>query len=167
MGYSLIMTIIPNTISWQIQLFYIAHLAFAFLLGAIIGWERERAGKEAGIRTFGCISMGSCAFSILSPLLGFADNSRIAAQIVLGIGFLGSGLFVRNGDKATGLTTAAGLWVSAAVGMSVGFSLYILAAGLSILTALSLHLPSIKAWNRVSKKQKRHLKAAIKKKAEN
>ncbi|NCP62212.1 MAG: MgtC/SapB family protein [Alphaproteobacteria bacterium] len=153
------MTLIPDTISWQIQLFYVAHLAFAFLLGAVIGWERERAGKEAGIRTFGCISMGSAAFSILSPLLGFADNSRIAAQIVLGIGFLGSGLFVRTGDRPSGLTTAASLWVSAAVGMSVGFSLYFLAVGLAIITALSLHLPSVNAWMRVSKKKNRLHKA--------
>ena len=64
------------------------------MLGAVIGWEREIAGKEAGIRTFGYISMGSAAFSIFSPLPDFADHSRIAAQIVLGIGFLGSGLFV-------------------------------------------------------------------------
>ncbi len=157
------MNILPDTISWQIQLFYIAHLAFAFLMGAIIGWERERAGKAAGIRTFGCIAMGSAAFSILSPLLGFADNSRIAAQIVLGIGFLGSGLFVRNGDTPSGLTTAASLWVSAAVGMSIGFSLYYFAMGLTTITALSLHLPSIKAWVVVSKKKKRRVKAAAKK----
>jgi len=134
----------------------------AFLLGAIIGWERERAGKEAGIRTFGCISMGSAAFSILSPVLGFADNSRIAAQIVLGIGFLGSGLFVRTGDTPSGLTTAASLWVSAAVGMAVGFSLHLLAFGLAILTALSLHLPSVNVWMRVSRKTKRRAKAALK-----
>ena len=159
------MNIIPDTISWQIQLFYVSHLAYAFLLGAVIGWERERAGKEAGIRTFGCISMGSAAFSILSPLLGFADNSRIAAQIVLGIGFLGSGLFVRNADKPTGLTTAASLWVSAAVGMSVGFSLYYFAMGLAALTALSLHLPSVNAWIRVSKKKKRRTSADAKRAA--
>lgn len=156
------MDILPDTISWQIQLFYVAHLAFAFLLGAVIGWERERAGKAAGIRTFGCIAMGSAAFSILSPLLGFADNSRIAAQIVLGIGFLGSGLFVRNGDTPSGLTTAASLWVSAAVGMSIGFSLYYFAMGLTAITALSLHLPSIKAWVVVSKKKKRRVTAAKK-----
>ncbi len=156
------MSIIPDTISWQIQLFYVAHLAFAFLLGAVIGWEREHAGKEAGIRTFGCISMGSAAFSILSPLLGFADNSRIAAQIVLGIGFLGSGLFVRTGDKPSGLTTAASLWVSAAVGMAVGFSLYFLATGLAAITAMSLYLPSVRAWKRVSKKKKRRIKAEAK-----
>ena len=110
------MTILPDAISWKLQLYYVAHLAFAFLLGACIGWERELAGKEAGIRTFGGIAMGSAAFSILSPLLGFADNSRIAAQIVLGIGFLGSGLFVRRDDGQSGLTTAASLWCSAAVG---------------------------------------------------
>ena len=157
------MTILPDAISWKLQLYYVAHLAFAFLLGACIGWERELAGKEAGIRTFGGIAMGSAAFSILSPLLGFADNSRIAAQIVLGIGFLGSGLFVRRDDGQSGLTTAASLWCSAAVGMSVGFSLYIFAVGLTAITALSLYLPSIKAWMRISKKNRRRKKVAPKK----
>lgn len=148
------MNIIPDTIHWQLQLFYVAHLGFAFLLGASIGWERELAGKEAGIRTFGCIAMGSAAFSILSPLLGFADNSRIAAQIVLGIGFLGSGLFVRREEGQSGLTTAASLWCSAAVGMSVGFSLYIFAVGLTAITALSLYLPTRKSWMRISRKKR-------------
>ncbi len=153
------MNIIPDALSWQLQLYYVSHLALAFTLGATIGWERERAGKEAGIRTFGCICMGSAAFSILSPLLGFADNSRIAAQIVLGIGFLSSGLFVRREERQSGLTTAASLWCAAAVGMSVGFSLYIFAIGLTAITAISLHLPSVKAWMRISKKKRARMKA--------
>lgn len=149
-----VMNIIPDALSWQIQLFYVAHLALAFLLGACIGWERERAGKAAGIRTFGCIAMGSAAFSILSPLLGFADNSRIAAQIVLGIGFLSSGLFVHQEDRQSGLTTAASLWCAAAVGMSTGFALYVFAIGLTAITAISLRLPSVKAWIRISRKKR-------------
>jgi putative Mg2+ transporter-C (MgtC) family protein len=136
------------------ELFYVLKLVFAFVLGGIIGWERELAGKEAGIRTFGCIAMGSAAFSIFSPLVNFADNSRIAAQIVLGIGFLGSGIFMR-GEKTAGLTTAASMWVSAAVGMAVGFSLYIVATGLALITAASLHMPSLKYWKILSGKSKK------------
>ena len=152
------MDTVLDPITWKTELVYIARLIFAFLLGAIIGWERELAGKEAGIRTFGCIAMGSAAFSILSPLMGFADNSRIAAQIVLGIGFLGSGLFARSTADSGGLTTAASLWVSAAVGMAVGFSIYLVAIGLSIITAFSLHLAHSKYWWKLSKKTKRRSK---------
>lgn len=137
------------------ELYYVLKLAFAFILGGIIGWEREIAGKEAGIRTFGCISMGSAAFSIISPLMNFADPSRIAAQIVSGIGFLGAGIFIKGGIQPRGLTTAASLWVSAAVGTAVGFSLYIVATGLALTTAISLHLPSARLWTKLSTKQKR------------
>jgi len=147
-----------TTQQWTQELYFVGKLAFAFLLGGVIGWEREIAGKEAGIRTFGCIAMGSAAFSIFSPLLNFADASRIAAQIVLGIGFLGSGLFFQQKDKPAGLTTAASLWVSAAVGMGVGFSYYVVAIGLSLITAASLHLPSSRLWSKLSKKKKRSIK---------
>lgn len=140
--------------SWLDELYFVVKLAYAFLLGGVIGWEREIAGKEAGIRTFGCIAMGSAAFSIISPILNFADPSRIAAQIVSGIGFLGAGIFIKGGSQTRGLTTAASLWVSAAVGTAVGFSLYIVATGLAITTAVSLHLPSVRMWRKLSKKQK-------------
>lgn len=145
----------PLTSSQEILL--LLKIIFAFFLGAIIGWEREMAGKEAGIRTFGFIAMGSAAFSIFSTLLNFADPSRIAAQIVLGIGFLGSGLFIRNENALSGLTTAASLWVAAAVGMGVGFAYYIVATGLTLITLVSLHLPSAKIWTKLSKKNNKHL----------
>ena len=149
------MKFVIDTSSVLQELFYVLKLVFAFVLGGIIGWERELAGKEAGIRTFGCIAMGSAAFSIFSPLVNFADNSRIAAQIVLGIGFLGSGIFMRGENKTAGLTTAASMWVSAAVGMGVGFSLYIVATGLALITAASLHMPSLKYWKMLSEKGKK------------
>lgn len=148
---------------WSRELFFVLKLILAFFLGGLIGWEREIAGKDAGIRTFGCIAMGSAAFSIFSPLLSFADSSRIAAQIVLGIGFLGSGLFVNKDNRPKGLTTAASLWVSAAVGMAVGFSLYIVATGLALITAATLHIPSANFWTMLSKKSKSISKKASKK----
>ena len=152
------MEILNGSYNWGIELFYVLKLIFAFILGGIIGWEREIAGKDAGIRTFGCIAMGSAAFSIFSQLMSFADTSRIAAQIVLGIGFLGSGLFINSGRRPRGLTTAASLWVSAAVGMAVGFSLYVVATGLSLITAATLHIPSAQFWKKLSKKSKRAVK---------
>src|SRR3989304_1086875 len=100
-------------------------LTLAVLLGAAIGLERQLARKTAGMRTFALVSVGAALFSIISKyafrefwgLPGF-DPSRIASQVVVGIGFLGAGLIILRQDKIQGLTTAAGLWVSAAIGMA-------------------------------------------------
>lgn len=105
-------------------------LALAALLGALIGVERKLAHKTAGIRTFALVALGSCLFTII-PQIAFVhftgasyDPSRIASQVVVGIGFIGAGLIVFQQSKVKGLTTAAGLWVSAAIGMSVAYKLY-------------------------------------------
>lgn len=118
-------------------------LFLAIILGAAIGLERELARKTAGMRTFALVSLGACLFSIISKYAfkefwgvpGF-DPSRIASQVVVGIGFLGGGLIILRQEKLQGLTTAAGLWVSAAIGMAVGFSLYSIAVFTTILTIL-------------------------------
>ncbi|MDP2696467.1 MAG: MgtC/SapB family protein [bacterium] len=109
-------------------------LFLAVVLGGAIGMERELARKTAGMRTFALVSMGAALFSIVSransiSALGATnfDPTRIAAQIVTGIGFLGAGLIIFREDKLRGLTTAAGLWVTAGIGMAVGFGLYTIA----------------------------------------
>ena len=122
-------------------------LALAVLFGALIGIERELARKTAGTRTFALVSLGACLFSIISKYAfqefwgvpGF-DPSRIASQVVVGIGFIGAGaiIFHQEGSRVRGLTTAAGLWVSAAIGMSVGYKLYAIAAATTLLTVLIL-----------------------------
>jgi len=103
----------------------ILQLFVAAALGGIIGFERELAGKDPSLRTFSLICMGSCLFSIMSVHIGTltepADPGRIAAQIVSGIGFLGAGAIFRRKDAVAGLTTAAMMWVTAAIGMAVGF----------------------------------------------
>lgn len=113
-----------------------AKLVAAVILGAVVGFEREYVGKAAGLRTFSLVSLGSCLFTVLSVsgfqqfshVPGFAfDPSRLAAQVVVGIGFLGAGLIIFRGFRVEGLTTAAGLWVSAAVGMAVGLGFYMVA----------------------------------------
>jgi len=97
----------------------------AALLGALIGIEREIAGKDPGIRTFALISMGSCLFAMMSlytvETYHFGDPARIAAQIVPGIGFLGAGTIFRSKHGVSGFTTAALMWVTAGIGMTVGF----------------------------------------------
>lgn len=112
-------------------------LTVALALGAFIGLERELSDKAAGLRTNILICVGSCLFAILSRLLAVsagADVTRIAAQIVSGIGFLGAGAIMREGEHVTGLTTAATIWVVAAIGVTVGFGYYSLAAAASVMT---------------------------------
>ena len=112
-------------------------LTVALALGAFIGLEREISDKAAGLRTNILICVGSCLFAILSRLLADAvgtDVTRIAAQIVSGIGFLGAGAIMREGEHVTGLTTAATIWVVAAIGVTVGFGYYSLAAAAAVMT---------------------------------
>ena len=108
----------------------IFQLVLAAVIGLILGIEREVIGKPAGMRTYALVTLGATVFTIISKH-GFADvaggafdPSRIAAQIVTGIGFLGAGVIIFRGTKVEGLTTASGLWVSAAIGMAIGASMY-------------------------------------------
>ncbi len=102
---------------------YEVRILLSTIVGAAIGFERELRGKAAGIRTYAVVAMASCLFTILSQLIGGAnDPARIAAQIVSGIGFIGAGVIWHNRDGGTeGLTTAASLWGVAAIGMAIGF----------------------------------------------
>lgn len=143
-----------------IETTFILKLIIAFFLGALIGWERERTGKTAGIRTFGLICAGSCAFSILSLALQDSDPARIISYIAMGIGFIGGGILYLAGDgekSMHGITTAASLWVTASLGILVAFELYIIAVAASLLTFITLLLPSFPFWTRFSKKKKRNL----------
>lgn len=96
-------------------------IVLAMLLGGLLGAEREFRDKAAGFRTLILISVGACMFTLLSLHIGDPDDpTRIAANIVTGIGFLGAGVILREGGRITGLTTAAMIWLSAALGMGVG-----------------------------------------------
>lgn len=106
-------------------------LVLATLLGGLLGLEREYSRKEAGLRTFSLVSLGAAFFTIIAfeSLEAFSgsiafDPSRIIGQIVLGIGFIGAGLIVYRESHVAGLTTAAGLWVAAAIGTAVGLKIY-------------------------------------------
>ena len=101
----------------------VGRLALAGLLGAVIGLERELRGHPAGIRTMSLVTLGACLFTEVSLLIGAHD--RIAAQIVTGIGFLGAGVIFREGTGIKGITTAATVWGTAAVGMAIGRELYV------------------------------------------
>jgi putative Mg2+ transporter-C (MgtC) family protein len=117
-------------------------LALAAGLGGAIGLEREFRHKPAGLRTNMLIALGSALFAILSVELGTAAGSsdRVASQVVSGIGFLGAGAILRSGGNITGLTTAATIWVNAAIGMAAGLGSYSVAAGGAALTLVVLAL---------------------------
>ncbi len=106
----------------------------AIFAGTVVGKEREKAQKAAGLRTFAMVSLGACVFTLTSRLLysseGLFDNARIPAQIVSGVGFLGAGAVFRSGKIVSGLTTAAGIWATAAVGLVFGLGYFIF--GLSV-----------------------------------
>lgn len=105
----------------------IMRILVALILGGVIGLERQYHDKPAGFATNTLICVGSAVFAMLSILSAYylgGDPARIAAQIVAGVGFLGAGSILRDGNKISGLTTAAGIWLVAAVGMAVGYGHY-------------------------------------------
>lgn len=114
-----------------IALEMVLRLLLAAALGAIIGYQREKAGKQAGMRTHVLISTGAALISLVS-IYGFgaaSDPSRVAAGVVVGVGFLGAGVILhRQGGIVAGLTTAATIWVMAGIGLAAGAGLYIIAA---------------------------------------
>ena len=134
----------PPEISTQLDL--ALRLLVALLLGMAVGTEREFSRHPAGLRTLALVSMGSCLFSSIALLAvpGSQDPTRIAAQVVTGIGFLGAGAILRQGEQVKGLTTAASIWVVAAIGMSCGFGYYLLALLATVMTLLALLL--VRRW---------------------
>jgi putative Mg2+ transporter-C (MgtC) family protein len=109
-------------------------LLAALVLGAVIGLERERQERAAGLRTVAMVSLGSCLFTIIGAYgFGQTDPSRVAAQIVTGIGFLGAGTIFLRKDLVRGLTTAATIWSVAAIGMAAGTAQYIIAVFTTLL----------------------------------
>jgi putative Mg2+ transporter-C (MgtC) family protein len=117
-------------------------LLLAAALGGAIGLEREYRHKPAGLRTNMLIALGSALFSVMSIDLGAAAGSpdRIAAQVVTGIGFLGAGAILRSGRNVHGLTTAATIWVNAAIGMAAGLGAYAVATVGAAITLVVLAL---------------------------
>ena len=118
------------------ELEYLLGVVIALALGFAIGFERKLRSKEAGIRTHTIVCVGAALMMVVSKY-GFsgvqADSARVAAQIVSGIGFLGAGIIMFRGQKMHGLTTAAGVWATAGVGMAAGAGLYYVALGSTVI----------------------------------
>ena len=119
----------------------VVRLAVAALLGGLLGWEREHAGKAAGVRTHMLVAMGAALFVLVAQQAGMqpADNSRVLQGVIAGVGFLGAGTILK-GDaehRVKGLTTAAGIWLTAAIGVAAGLGREVTAV-LSTLLALAV-----------------------------
>jgi putative Mg2+ transporter-C (MgtC) family protein len=126
------------------QLEMVLRLLLAALLCGIIGFQRERSGKQAGVRTLGLIGLGSALFAVISATaFTNADLSRIAAGVVTGIGFLGAGAILHRHGGVEGLTTAAAIWVTAGIGMAAGTGLYLLSVVVTVIAVLILLVPHI------------------------
>lgn len=126
-----------------LRLDLLGRLVLALVLGSAIGWDRERAQKPAGLRTNILICLGATLLADLSVRVaatsaGPTDAGRIAAQIVSGVGFLGAGTIIQGGGSVTGLTTAATLWVVAAIGLAVGIGATVEAVGTTVLVLVAL-----------------------------
>ncbi len=115
-----------------------AQVSVAFIIGAVIGLEREFRSKPAGFRTMILICVGSCLYTILSKESNTVSPDRIASNIVTGIGFIGAGVIFKEGISVNGLTTAALIWVTAALGMAVGYHNYISAIVVSAMVVTAL-----------------------------
>ena len=127
------MDIITLTLNQNIEI--IIKLFMALFLGTILGVERAIVGKTAGMRTYGLVTMGAALFTIVGSLVagGTSESLRLTGQIITGIGFVGAGLIFFNGEKINGVTTAVGIWVSAGIGMAIGYGFYMLGVVATIL----------------------------------
>ena len=127
------------------ELEIICRLVLALVLGALIGIERVHAGKAAGIRTLGLVSLGAALFIVISESVvanyGYEiDPLRVASNVVTGIGFLGAGIIIFRNDHLSNLTTAAGVWIAAAIGTAVGFGMYTIAIAVTLLVIITFTL---------------------------
>lgn len=124
-------------------------LVVAVVAGGIVGFEREIFHKNAGIRTQMLISLGAALFTVSGLYVINADPGRIAAGVVTGIGFLGAGTIFRHKDKVKGLTTAASMWATAALGLGFGLGEYLLAGIATVLVIMILQLNKIEYIRRL------------------
>jgi len=127
---------------WQAEALLALRVVLAIVLGGLVGWQREHLGIEAGVRTFAAVSLGACVFGLIYP-----SDTRIAAQIVTGIGFLGAGVIMRGRGHVHGLTTAASLWAVASVGLALAYGRIVLAVVVAVLLFVLVAVP-LKKWER-------------------
>ncbi len=127
----------------DIDIITVSRVLLAFILGGVVGFERERVQRPAGLRTHMLVSAGSACFTVAS-IYGFddlgtvRDPARLAAQIITGAGFLGAGAIFRTGSTVRGLTTASSIWITASIGIVAGLGMFVLAIFTTMLTWFAL-----------------------------
>lgn len=131
---------------FQGQGIFVLKIVIAALLGLIAAWDRRKFGKGAGMRTYAIISMGACLFALTSSQFS-NDPARVAAGIVTGIGFIGAGIIWQKKDDIVGVTTAAGIWSAAAIGLAVAVDLWLLAIVGTIMITIIFNLRRILPWS--------------------
>lgn len=136
-----------NSIFGQNEINLLIDLVLSLFSGFVIGFERESRGKDAGISTNTLVITGAMTYTFISGVVDPGSMSRIAAQIVSGIGFLGAGLILKDGTNVRNLTTAASIWVSGAIGMAYGFNYHVIGI---IITFASVLIPRIPHFNKKS-----------------
>lgn len=131
--------------NWTLQdaLSHLVAMMAAYLLALPIGWNREKEERSAGVRTFPLVAMAACGYVLIATSLPGSSpdsQSRLLAGLMTGIGFVGGGAILKQGDRATGTATAASLWATGAIGAAVGYGLLDIALVLSLVTVLTLAL---------------------------
>jgi putative Mg2+ transporter-C (MgtC) family protein len=131
------------------ELDFAIRLAVCLLCGMLMGVERELRGKSAGISTNCFVMAGSALFTFASLSMDPSSPARIAAQVVSGVGFLGAGMIIKGeGATVKNLTTAAAVWLAAAIGMAIGFGWYLIAVITSVYAILVPRIPHVNRWLR-------------------
>ena len=124
--------------AWEQESLLALRSVIATVLGALVGWQRQRWGQEAGIRTFAAVALGACVFGLIAP----GGDTRVAAQIASGIGFLGAGVIIHGRQHVHGLTTAASLWATASIGTEIAYQHYLLGTTVTIILIVLLTIPT-------------------------
>lgn len=141
--FEIFTTVDPLTITFLVD------AVIAVFLGYIIGAEREFRGKDAGISTHIFVISGAMLFTFMSMIVDPASKSRIAAQIVSGIGFLGAGLILKDGASVRNLTTAASIWFAGAIGMAIGFGFHQIALIAGVVSVFIPRIPHVRTKTRI------------------
>ena len=139
---------------------FLIGLLLSLIAGFLIGSERESKNKPTGISTITLVIAGSMAFTYLSGVVDLNSTSRIAAQVVTGVGFIGAGIILKGteGRKITNVTTAATIWFAASIGMTIGFGYYIIAVIMIIFAFLVPRIPHVTDLKLIKKRESKDLK---------
>ena len=137
-----------NELFGPLEIEFLISLALSIVAGYVSGIERELKGKDAGVNTHIMVVTGSMLFTFLSMIVDPLSKSRISAQIVTGIGFLGAGLIIKEGLTVKNLTTAASIWYASAIGMAIGYGYYVVAAAATIASVIIPLIPHPQARKR-------------------